>query len=301
MAKILYNELINSISMFFLDEDIDNKFILERNNFSNLAEEMKEINHRQGLETYIRTCPNSIDNLLIVLGISGEYFKRITSLFRSLRGMVFRTEWSISAFRNFIISDSDMMNQTIDLFIEADSNKELATYIPKYRLSMFKITPSVMGRLSNPDVLRLLFSKELDTSFNNSMTSCKTKNVESLLQEICCSIGYKLNKSTNVDVNGNNTRTIPVNYTITKPGERQPAYYINVSLNLTTSNGQTTFKNKIKNLRDFIVNNNPNARQIAIVDGAGWVGRQCDLQDIWDYSNHILNLSHLNDLNEIIL
>lgn len=301
MAKIQYNELIKSMSMFFLDEEIDNKFILERNNFSNLAEEMKEINHRQGLETYIRNCPNSIENLLIVLGISGEYFKRITSLFRSLRGMEFRTEWSISTFRKFILSDFDMMNKTIDLFIEADSNQELTKHIPKYRLSMFRITPSVMGRLSNPDVLRLLFSKELDTSFNNSMTSCKAKNLESLLQGICCSIGYELNKSINIDVNGNNTRNIPVNYTITKPGELQPAYYINLSLNLTTSNAQTGLKNKIKDLRDFIVKNNPNAKQITIVDGAGWVGRQGDLQSIWDYSNHILNLSHLNDLNEIIL
>lgn len=301
MAKIQYNELLKSMSMFFLDEDVDKRFIRERNNFSNLADEMREINHHKGLETYIRKNDNSIENLLIVLGISGEYFKRITSLFRLQRGMEFRTEWSLSTFRKFILTDNDMMEKTLSLFLEADSNQELCTYIPKYRLSMFRITPSVMGRLSNSDVLRLLFAKELDTPFNNAMTSTKTKALEDILQNICRSLGYKFQKTFNVDVNGNNTRTIPVNYAIIKPGEDLPSFYINLSLNLTTSNGQTIFKNKVKNLRDYIINHNPNAKQITIIDGAGWVGRQNDLQDIWDYSNFILNLANLNELNNIII
>lgn len=287
--------------MFFLDEDVDKRFIHLRNNFSYLADDMHEINHRKGLESYIHNHDNSIENLLIVLGISGEYFKRITSLFRLQRGMEFRTEWSLSAFRKFILTDKDMMEKTLSLFLEADSNPELSAHIPKYRLSMFRITPSVMGRLSNPDVLRLLFAKDLDTPFNNAMTSSKTKALEDVLQNICQCRGYKLEKPFNVDVNGNNTRTIPVNYAIIKQGEKLPAFYINFSLNLTTSNGQTIFKNKVKNLRDYIINYNPNANQITIVDGAGWVGRQNDLQDIWDYSNFILNLANLAELHNIII
>lgn len=301
MAKIQYNELIKSMSMFFLDENVDKRFIRERNNFTNLADEMREINHRQGLEEYIRKNDNSIENLLIILGISGEYFKRITSLFRLQRGMEFRTEWSLSTFRKFILTDYEMMEKTLSLFLEADSNKELSAHIPKYRLSMFRITPSVMGRLGNPDVLRLLFAKDLDTPFNNAMTSTKTKALEDILQKICKSLGYTLEKPFNVDVNGNNTRTIPVNYAIIKQDDNLPAFYINFSLNLTTSNGQTVFKNKVKNLRDYIINHNPNGIQIAIIDGAGWVGRQNDLQDIWDYSNFILNLANLHELNNIII
>lgn len=288
------------MSMFFLDNNIDSRFISERNKFSNLREEMREINNRQGLENYIKTHSNSIENLLIILGISEEYFKRITSLFRILRGMEFRTEWSLSAFRRFILNDGDMMRKTIDLFIEAENNEELASLIPKYRLSMFRITPPVMGRLSNPDFLQLLFSKELDTSFNNAMSGSKVTLIETLLQSICNIRGYKLSKLVNVDIYGNNTRTIPVNFSIAKPNNNLPSFYINYSLQLTTSKGQTSFKNNIKDLRDYIINYNSEAKQIAIIDGAGWVGRQADLQDIWDYSNYILNLDHINDLNNII-
>lgn len=301
MAKIPYNDFLKSISMFFLDEKVDKKYIAERNDFSNLAYEMREINHRQGLENYIRECPDSIDNLLIILGVSGEYFKRITSLFRRLSGLEFRTEWSISTYRNYIISNNDMMYQTLNLFLEADDNEDLSKYIPKYRLANFKITPAVMGRLSNPDFLKLLFSKELDTSFNNAMTRSKVAQIESILQSICRSKGYSITRAYNIDVNGNNTRNIPVNYVISKPNKGLPSYYINYSLYLTTSKGQTSIKNNVKNLRDYIINDNPDAIQINIIDGAGWVARQGDLLDIWDYSNYCLTLSLIEQLKDIII
>ena len=119
MEKIAYNELIKSMSMFFVDENIDNEYIQKREEFSTLEDEMREIDTRKGLEKYIRSYENSLEKLLIILGISGEYFKRITSFFRRQRGFEFRTEWDISSFRRFILSDSEMMNKTIDLFIEA--------------------------------------------------------------------------------------------------------------------------------------------------------------------------------------
>lgn len=300
MEKIAYNELIKSMSMFFVDENIDNEYIQKREEFSTLEDEMREIDTRKGLEKYIRSYENSLEKLLIILGISGEYFKRITSFFRRQRGFEFRTEWDISSFRRFILSDSEMMNKTIDLFIEADDNSELAIYIPRYRLSCFKITPSVMKRLGNHDFLRLLFSKELDTSFNNATTNSKVKLLEDILRNICTKKGFTLKKSENIDVNGNNTRSIPINYTISKPEKVLPSYYICFSFYLTTSKGQTIMKNNVKNLRDYIVTHNPDARQIIVLDGAGWIGRQGDLQDIWDYSNYCINLSHLHELNVII-
>ena len=300
MGKLPYNELIKSMSMFFIDENIDNEYILKREKFSTLADEMREIDSRNGLENYIRTHEDSVDKLLIILGISGEYFKRITSFFRRQRGFEFRTEWDISAFRRFILTDSEMMKKTIDLFIEADDNSEIARYIPKYRLSCFKITPSVMKRLGNNDFLRFLFSKELDTSFNNATTNSKVKQLEDVLSNICSLKGFVLKKSENIDVNGNNTRSIPINFTISKPEKELPTYYICFSFYLTTSKGQTSFKNNVKNLRDYIVTHNPDAKQIIVLDGAGWIGRQGDLQDVWDYSNYCINLSHLNELKEII-
>jgi len=72
------------------------------------------------------------------------------------------------------------------------------------------------------------------------------------------------------------------------------------SFNITTSRGQTDFKRSIKDLRDFIRNKNVEAKQIVVLDGAGWIGRQSDLRDAWDYCDYCLNLQHIEDLKEII-
>jgi hypothetical protein len=288
--------------MFFLDKDVDEKYTaLRSSSIESLSEEMKNINSRAGLEEYIKKHTNSLDNLLVVLGISGEYFKRIVSMFRIQRGMEFQTEWSLSATRRFILDDEPFRNKVLDLFIEADENKDLRTQIPVYKLSAFKITPAVMGRLANPDFLNFLYSKEFDTSFNNEMSSTNVKRTKDILNDICQIKGYTLIRDVSIDPNGNNTRNIHANYAIVKPGEKLPSYYIKYAFILTTSKGQTSTKNEVKDIRDYIITSNQNAKQIMIIDGAGWIGRQNDLKDIWDYSNYCLNLAHLEQLKDIII
>jgi hypothetical protein len=262
---------------------------------------MKNINFRAGLEEYIRNFDKSLDNLLVILGVSGEYFKRIISMFRIQEGMEFQTEWSLGATRKYMIENQQFMDLVLNLFLEADENEDLLKRIPRYRLSTFKITTAIMGRLSNPDFLKFLYSKELDTPFNNEMAATNTKRLKDLLASISQLKGYKLLDSYSIDLNGNNTRTIHSNYAIIKPGERLPSYYIKYSFVLTTSKGQTSTKNEVKDLRDYIIKTNNNAKQIMVLDGAGWIGRQNDLKDIWDYSNFCLNLAHLEQLNDIII
>lgn len=103
-----------------------------------------------------------------------------------------------------------------------------------------------------------------------------------------------------VDPIGNGTRDIQVNYAIECPGKNLPIFYLKYSFNITTSRGQTDFKRSIKDLRDFIRNKNVEAKQIVVLDGAGWIGRQSDLRDAWDYCDYCLNLQHIEDLKEII-
>ena len=77
--------------------------------------------------------------------------------------------------------------------------------------------------------------------------------------------------------------------------------YVKYSFNITTSRGQSDFKRSVKDLRDYIRSTYQNTKQIVIVDGAGWIGRQSDLKDIWDSTDYCLNLNSLNHLNDIII
>ena len=103
-----------------------------------------------------------------------------------------------------------------------------------------------------------------------------------------------------IDSAGNGTQQIQVNYAIFRKSIELPLYYIKYSFNLTTAKGQTDFKRSVQNLRAFIKEKNPDAKQIVIVDGAGWVGRQSDLRGVWDYCDFCLNLKKIEDINNII-
>lgn len=297
MNKIPYRELLNSMTMFFVNDTIDNRFFkLREQKIKLLQSQMGEIATREGLKRYIVAYSDSLDNLLVLLGVSMELFKRVVSMFRIERGLVFQTEWNARQTREYIIKDNVMMERICDLFLKGDMDSNLKAKLPRYKLSSFIIGPNVMERLKNEDFLRFLISKDFDTQYNSEVSMVNIRKVDDLLVELCDSNGFELIRAPKVDPVGNGTRDIQVNYAIQKGNE--PHYYVKYSFNITTSRGQTDFKRSVKDLRDFIMNKK--AKQIVIIDGAGWVGRQSDLKDTWDYCDFCLNLSHLNDIRDII-
>src|SRR5574344_1439755 len=104
MKKISYDEFTKSMTMLFVNKEIDEKYKkLRAEKVTSLITQMSGISSREGLESYIRGNRKSLDNILVMLGISGEYFKRVISAIRVWKGMVFQTEWSITATRNYMM------------------------------------------------------------------------------------------------------------------------------------------------------------------------------------------------------
>ena len=227
MKKIPYNSFLQSMTLFFVNDNIDEKYAnLRKEKINQLKAEMSLINSRAGLQNYIRTYEDSLSN--------------------------------------FIIDDN------------------------------------VMNRLKNDDFLAFLINKEFDTQYNSDLSNANIAKIDDTLNEICKILNLKLVRAPKVDPIGNGTRDIQVNYAIECPGKNLPIFYLKYSFNITTSRGQTDFKRSIKDLRDFIRNKNVEAKQIVVLDGAGWIGRQSDLRDAWDYCDYCLNLQHIEDLKEII-
>lgn len=301
MKKIPYKDFLKSITMFFINDNIDRKYLEKRTEkLSFLRQQMQNINTLDGLKQYIRDNEDSLSNLLVILGISTELFKRIISMFRIQRQMDFKTEWDVRHTRIFMLSDDDMMNKVCTLFIEGPCNSELSTCIPSYKLRNFVISDTVMKRLQNDDFLDFLISKDFDTQYNSDVSILNIRQIEITLDKICTQKGYKLIRNPKVDPVGNGTRDIQVNYAIENEKINKTICYIKYSFNITTSRGQSDFKRSVKDLRDFIRSTYLDTKQIVIVDGAGWVGRQSDLKDIWDYTDYCLNQKSLSHLHEII-
>lgn len=301
MKKIPFNDFLKSMTLFFVNEDIDKKFFrLRKEKLQLLRAQMCHINSFNGLKEYITNHDDSLSNLLILLGISNEMFKRVISLFRIQSGMIFQTEWDARQTRNYMLTNEVMMERVCNLFLAGCNNEELKALIPGFKLGNFVIDDNVMNRLNNDDFMLYLISKEFDTQYNSDLSSINVAQIDSTLNQICRIYGLKLIRAPKVDPVGNGTRDIQVNYAIENPEKKLPVFYLKYSFNITTSRGQTDFQRSVKDLRDYIRNQNPEARQIIVIDGAGWLGRQKDLRDAWDYSDFCLNLQHIDDLNEII-
>lgn len=90
MKKIPYNSFLKSMTLFFVNDNIDKKYVnLRKEKINQLKAEMSQINSYVGLQYYIRTYKDSLSNLLIILGVSNEIFKRVISMFRIQLGMIF--------------------------------------------------------------------------------------------------------------------------------------------------------------------------------------------------------------------
>lgn len=162
--------------MFFINDDVDRKYLEKRaEKLSALRQQMQNINTLEGLKAYIRNNEDSLSNLLVILGISTELFKRVISMFRIQRQMDFKTEWDVKHTRAFMLSDEKMMDKVCTLFVEGPCNSELSTNIPSYRLRNFVISDTVMKRLQNDDFLDFLISKDFDTQYNSDVSLTNIK------------------------------------------------------------------------------------------------------------------------------
>lgn len=301
MKKIPYNDFLKSMTLFFVNEDIDKKYsYLRKEKIDQLKAEMSQINSYVGLQNYIKNHEDSLSNLLIILGVSNEMFKRVISMIRIQFGMIFQTEWNAKQTRNYMLTNEPMMERVCDLFLKGGCDAELKAQLPGFKLANFVIDDIVMDRLKNDDFLAFLINKDFDTQYNSDLSNINIAKVDDTLNEICKTWGFKLVRAPKVDPVGDGTRDIQVNYAIESPGKNLPIFYLKYSFNITTSRGQTDFKRSVKDLRDFIRNKNAEAKQIIVLDGAGWIGRQSDLHDAWDYCDYCLNLQHIEELKEII-
>lgn len=301
MRKIKYQELIKSITLFFVNEEIDKKYVkLKEDKKSLLRQQMCHIDSYKGLQQYIKDYEDSLSNILVLLGVSNELFKRVVSMFRIQQGMEFKTEWDTKSVRRYMLDNERMMERVTDLFFKGLCDSELRTQIPGFKLANFVIDGKVMDRLNNDDFLDFLINKDFDTQYNAELSNINVNKIDVLLTNICQDHNYKLVKNENLDPNGNKTLDIFVNYSIYAQGDITPKAYIKYSFNITTAKGQTDFKKSTKEVRHYIKTYNPGAKQIVIVDGAGWIGRQSDLKDVLEYSDYCLTLSTINDLVEIL-
>lgn len=291
MSKISQREALRTTTMFLCDSKIEAYYEnLLNSQVRALKDTLQGIDTIEGMKLYIRLEKKAIDNILTLLGISVEKFKRVVSWIRLSKGYTFDSEWSPSSLRTKMIEDSRLMDEFCELFISGYVSPRFASIVPRFILHDFRIDNEVMSRLKSDDYVRNLVKDKITTEYNTKYSDLYTKTLHSKINEIASNYGVVFGKMHIPDFSQEE-------FALVYSGKY---IIVNHHFYLTTSSSQTDYyKNVIKpkysRARDF-----DNISVLNILDGAGWIGRASDYKKIFADCNYFLNLKTINLLNNII-
>lgn len=279
--------------MFPTDSSIEATFEdLVNEQVKEMVESLNNIDTINGLEQYIRKDKKALDNLITLLGMSKEKFKRVVSLVRLSKGYTFDSEWEPSRLRKEMVSNKQLMMEFCELFSNGYVNPKFTSIIPNFILSDFKINGDVLARLQNRDYLKKLVKEKVVTDYNGKCSASYTNRIHKAVQEIAIKNGLEygsVSKIPNTNITNVNAIHLGDKYVV-----------INIHFSLTTSSGQTDY------YKDYIaplweeVGRKQNILMINILDGAGWIGRPADFNKIYYSCNNFLNLKRISELDRII-
>lgn len=293
-AKITYDELVKTITMFWTDNALEEAINAEVEKFvSELETKLTKIGTKEGLRDYIRSDKASLGNILGLMEISEEKFKRIISMMRRDRKYVFSTEWSLDKTRSVLMDQENFMDDVCELLLNGANSARFKRKIPDFYRKGFIIDESILARLSDRAELARLAKKQLDVKYNNSVAAAVGRKIDEAVKFTCDLEGLTLVKNKEIDMFGRS-------YCIAIPNAHAPRVLIDYSYNITTSSTQSRYAEKAKTTQEIIANSGKKIITINVIEGAGWVGRQSDLRQIYDSSDYTLNIANIGLIDQII-
>lgn len=297
---ITIEEFIKTATMFYIDSALEKEYSDSvAASVGELQTKLLGIATADGLKKYITQDREALDRIISLLNISEEKFKRIVTMLRIHKRYTPTSEWSLVKIREQMILNPSFMNEICDLLMKGASIEKYQELIPAYYLENFLIDASTLGRLASPDDIRRLVKKALEGNYNNKIGDSFFKSVCDVITKECNKLGLKYSLKKNVPLVG---KVI----SIAIPDESAPRILIDITYGITTSSTQTRYAERSElvaaKLRELNADNQDKQRIVFInvIDGAGWVARQSDLNKIERCSDYLLNLQNLESIGDII-
>jgi hypothetical protein len=291
MSKISQRDALRTTTMFLVDSRIEAYYEdLLNTQVQALKRTLNGIGTVDGLKQYVRSEKKAIDNIITLLGISGEKFKRVVSWIRLSKGYTFDSEWSNSSLRTIMLEDPRLMDEFCELFINGYASPRFSSIIPHFILQDFRIDNEVLKRLTSDDFVRRLVKDKVTIEYNTRYAELYVNSLHSRIKEIAQKHGVEFGKM-----------KIP-NYSSEELALTYNGNYIviNHHFYLTTSSSQTEYYNDVIQPKYAKAQSLNNVVVLNILDGAGWIGRAADFKKIYADCNFFLNLKSIDNLNNII-
>lgn len=295
--KIEFDELFNSTSMFYVNEQYEQAIEQEvQNKVDDLYHELQSIDTKEGLKKYIVEHKDSLDNLTSLMEISTERFKRMVSMIRKDRGFVFSTEWGLGKIRTAMIESPAMMESVINLIWDGRDDEKLKAKIPYFYLDNMAIDKTTLKKLTDKNSIRLFVKRGLEGRYSNNIGDLVLTQIEGKIKAVCAKHGIEYQKDVRVPILDRS-----VSFVLESP--QNPKVIIDVSYSVTTSSSQGSKKEAARKTVEVLDRQRKSGNNIVFVnflDGAGWIGRQSDMREIHRCSDYVLNFNNLNLLEDIV-
>lgn len=293
-------DFIKSTTMFYIDDQLEEEFnAVVENDVKEIRSELLGITTEEGLKTYIRSNPKSLDRITSVLNISEEKFKRIVTMLRVDKGYMPTGEWSLKAIRGQMTASVEWMDEICKLLQFGARMEKYQKLIPSYYLTNFSVDATTMGRLASDDDIRRLVRKGYEGKYNNKIGDSFYNKIFSYVKKLCDKEGLTYVSKGDVSLA---KRSVG----IVIPDVNHPRILMDITYGITTSSAQTKYAEKTEDLCNVLRDKNyqkPDSEKtiyINVIDGAGWVARLSDLNKIHRSSDYLINLNTLETINEII-
>ena len=307
MPKISFEDWKNSMS-FMIDDNFDNTFLMSIEPLSHfINENCKQFTNSYQLSDFLSTDGEftaivKLKAFISLIGLSEERLKRVVSLVRyRFNGEEFRTEWDIKRISKTIKANQDFRKMLVEFFIGGRKSR-IGIEMPLYYMRNFKLLdPEFLEDLSDQKyVERILNDNEIQGKYSNEVGA----HVERIIQNRLDNYKANTNRTLEYEIQ----KELPLlnkNIDFLIPNVDAPIILIESSYNITTGSGQSKRADQLVELFGILMRHNANHRENRIImlnycDGFGWVGRQNDLNRIYDASDFVFNQRSLNVLDEVL-
>jgi len=297
--KLSFEEAWDSMSVFFVDNLLENEIDQEVENLINLA---LGANFTEGasldvenIANMLGNTPKVLDVILMEIGLSEEKFLRIVSLLRKLGEIdaPFDSEWSLDKIKRKMTDDRDFSKIISAIRIDGKRNRRLSNYIPRYYLDTLNLREIAESSL---EARRVRYKHSLIGTYSGRKGYRVEARIIEKLEEIHEKLGVPFEKG--------RSRFIDTDIDFAIPSLVDPWVIIMSSFQETTSSGQSTkardMLSAFERIQRSNSRHNENQAFVNFVDGGGWLARKGDFRRLVENCHYFVNFQYLDMLEAVV-
>lgn len=298
--KLSFEEAWKSITIFYVDEDLEQEIEREIERLLHLAElcgvTEKTVKSPDSLADLLQKQPEVLEFILREVELSEEKFLRIISLLRQIGRIPvpLDREWSMEQVVRRIQAEPDFAALIAHLLMDGVRDSQLQTVIPRYYLEALNFREIAAGSAA---ARRVRYKRALIGTYSGRkgyrVEAQIRKRLESIREQY--GVGFEQGRS----------RFINVNVDFAIPSLDDPWVILMCSFQETTSSAQSAKARDMETAYEDIRRSNSRNREnrafVNFADGGGWLARKRDFQRLVENCHYFVNLRHLDLLEPIVL